>query len=278
MSPVADIERIRNELLHHGDKPFTSGHLRWLTEGANVTPKAFKRLMEVQYKDYFQTDRGDGSGRLRASGFSSVGYSYLEDCPRRHVLSYLGIPSDPPDSGSMEIMNVGTQLHYYYQLAGLSAGWLADIEVPVEHTPWKLRGSMDGLMADGSGLEIKTTGSPIFGKIEQKRKDLEAAGKDPNAATNLAHRWQIHMYMQATGIEKFSLVYIDRGWPGKFMEFRITQDPVIARAVDDTLSGLVDMIEAEDLPPMLESCQKQTGKTYDGCPYRSHCPSVRGFQ
>lgn len=270
-------ERLRDELLHHRDLPFTAGHLKWLANGSKVTPEAFQRIMRVQLQDHFKTNRADGSGRLRASGFSTVGYPNLEYCPRRHILSFLGLPQDVVDTGAIEMMNTGTHLHYYLQQAGLSAGWLADIEVPVHYEPWYLRGSMDGLMADGSGLEIKTTGSPIFSKVDKKKKELEAARKPIWKAASLSHLWQIHMYMQAADLDKFSLVYIDRGWPSRFLELRVPRDDQIMEDVAAAMDELVDYITAKELPPMLESCQRQTGKTYDGCPFRSYCPEAKEF-
>lgn len=274
---INELEHLRDRILSHADLPFTSGHLRWLADGCVVTPEAFRRVTEVQVQDYFKTDRSDGSGRLRASAFGTLDMAGVEYCERRHLLSFLGVTQDPPDTSSIEIMNTGTQLHYYLQQAGLSAGWLADIEVPVEYEPWRLRGSMDGVMADGSGLEIKTTNSTIFSKVSNRKKDLEAAGGNPAQAAKVSHLWQIHMYMRASGLEKFSLVYIDRGFPSRFLELRVEHDQDIADAVDDAMDSLIDWIQARELPPMLDSCQRQTGKTYESCSFRSHCPTVKEF-
>lgn len=271
------IAELRDKLLHRADLPFTSGHLKWLSDGCPITQDAFRRVTEVQIQDYFKTNRADGSGRLRASGFGQVGMAGIEYCERKHILSFLGIEQDPFSTSTVEIMNTGTQLHYYFQQAGLSAGWLADIEVPVNYSPWRLRGSMDGLMADGSGLEIKTTNSTSFSKVDRKRKDLEAAGRDTAGAASLSHLWQIHMYMEAAEIEKFSLVYIDRGWPSRFIELRVTRDEQIAKDVTDAMERLMEWIVNEELPPMLLGCQQQSGKTYENCSYRTFCPTVRGF-
>jgi hypothetical protein len=268
---------LRDAFFMNMDRPFTVGHRKWLEEGGTVTPSAFKTLMEIQVDDYFKVDRSDGSGRLRASGFSMIGYPKIQYCERRHLLSYLGITGEDFDSGSREMMNTGTQLHYYYQLAGLSAGWLAEAEVPISYEPWILRGSMDGLLADGTGLEIKTTGSHIYSKMEQRRKDHLAKGQEEWRAASLAHLWQIHMYMEAADLDKFSLVYIDRGYPSRFTELRVPRDEAIMNDVNAALTNLVEHIRDEFLPPMLEECQMRKGPTYEGCSFRESCPTVRGF-
>jgi hypothetical protein len=189
----------------------------------------------------------------------------------------LGITGDDFDAGSRELMNTGTQLHYYYQLAGLSAGWLAAAEVPITNDLWMLRGSMDGLLADGTGLEIKTTGSHIYSKMEQRRKTHVAQGHDEWRAASLAHLWQVHMYMEAADLDKFSIVYIDRGYPSRFTELRVPRDEAIMADVDQALTALVEHINGGVLPPMLEDCQMQKGPTYEGCQFRESCPKVKGF-
>ena len=272
-----DMADARDRILHNADLPFTSGHLRWLADGCVVTQDAFRRITELQITDYFKTDRADGSGRLRASAFGTMDMAGIEYCERRHILSFLGVAQDPPDTGSLEIMNTGTQLHYYLQQAGLSAGWLADIEVPVEYQPWRLRGSMDGIMADGSGLEIKTTNSTIFSKVSNKKKDLEATGKPAYLAAKTSHLWQIHMYMIAADIEKFSLVYIDRGYPSRFIELRVQYHEQTAQDVSNAMTNLMAWIDSANLPPMLPGCQQFTGKTYESCQFRSSCPTIKEF-
>lgn len=271
------LNELRDMILGYADLPFTSGHLKWLSDGCPVTQDAFRRVTEVQVQDYFKTNRADGSGRLRASGFGQVGMAGIEYCDRKHILSFLGIEQDPFSTSLVEIMNTGTQLHYYLQQAGLSAGWLADIEVPVDYSPWRLRGSMDGLLADGSGLEIKTTNSTSFAKVDRKKKDLEASGQNLAGAASLSHLWQIHMYMQAAQIDKFSLVYIDRGWPSRFIELRVSRDEAIADDVNNAMERLMGWILEEELPPMLTGCEQQSGKTYEGCSFRTFCPTVKRF-
>ena len=285
---TTEMEQLRDQIMGNSDLPFTAGHLRWLSEGGVVTPAAFKRLMEVQLDDYFRIDRSDGSGRLRASGFGSVSQPGIEYCERQHILSYIGAEADAFSVSSMEMMNTGTQLHYYYQLGGLSSGWLADIEVPLSYEPWKLRGSMDGLITDGTGLEIKTTGSTKYSKINSKRVAIKAQNVENQKtgigeeaplwkAADLSHLWQIHMYMMATEIDKFSLVYIDRGWPSRFMEFRVERDDKVMEAVDTNMKQLAAYARDAILPPMLENCQKFVGKTYEGCRYRTSCPTIKEF-
>lgn len=266
-------------ILNNADLPFTAGHMRWLSEGANVTKKAFHTIMTTMVDDFFKVDRSDGSGRLRASNFGKIDMTGIQPCDRMHVLSFLGIAKDPSDPGSVELMTTGTFLHYYYQLAGLSAGYLKDVEVKIEHTPWYLRGSMDGQFTDGSGLEIKTTGSQIFSSIDKAYKIRRDSGNaEPWRAAKKSHLWQVHMYMEATGIDQFSIVYIDRGYPSRFLELRVPYSADIVMEVNDVMSRLVNNIANETLPPMLDECTMLRGKTYETCDYRSMCPQVKGFQ
>lgn len=275
-----------NKLLIGADLPFTAGHLRWLANGGKFTEEAFDRISSIMVKDFFHTDRSDGSGRLRASGFSLVGSSYGEHCQRRQILSFLGVGQDESDTASYEMMNTGTFLHYYYQLAGLSEGWLADVEVPVVYQPWKLRGSADGLLTDGTGLEIKTTGGIIYSKIAKKHKELDEKARKQKAdglsdegfelwrAASLSHLWQVHMYMQAMDVDKFSIVYIDRGFPQNFTEIRVPRNEEILDAIHKEMEELGDYIAIGELPPMLPDCTRFTGRTFERCNYRTACPKL----
>jgi len=267
-----------NRILSNTDVPFTVGHNRWLAEGAVITKPAFATIMQLMVKDFFETDRSDGSGRLRASNFGTMDMAGIEPCDRMHILSFLGVDKDPHDLGSMELMSTGTFLHYYYQLGGLSAGYLAEVEAPVSHDRWNLRGSMDGIFTDGSGLEIKTTGYKTIKPVMDAYTDFakNSPGESWRAAKR-SHLWQVHLYMEATGIRKFSIVYIDRGYPTRFLEIPVPYQQEVIDDVEATMSRLVGYVDTKTLPPMLDGCQMMRGTTYDRCDYRSMCPHVKEF-
>lgn len=215
------------------------------------TAAAIDRVNEVMANDMLTADRGDGGGRIRPS---SIG----DTCARKQLLSYHGYRSDPFDKQTSAIAESGTFRHYRWQLVGLSMGWLRDIEVKVSYAPWLLAGSLDGWCIDDSVFEFKSVASTKYGRIKVAGKPLPA------------HEMQLRGYMIATGARAGSLVYEDRNF-AEFMEFRIHRDPEEERSLNSLMTGLVEHIQANSLPPIKPGCIAASGAEFKECRFKDAC-------
>jgi hypothetical protein len=239
--------------------PAMTGYRRWLANGAHYTPEAVARVSELMLAD--AGGRSDATGRFRPSMAG-------DKCPRRQMLSYRGMPAIPPDLASQDFMTAGTFGHYRWQLAGLSEGFLTDIEVKVANK-WGVKGSGDGLLAeDGSLLELKTTGSRLFSNL------VKSMHPKPD------HVQQTMMMTLDTDIEWTSIVYEDRDMPQRRIEFRVNVGdtnptyPSLKTAVIKRLELLNGHADAGTLPEMLTSCTGLSGPDYRECPWRKVCPTL----
>lgn len=225
-------------------------HMNWLMTGRKYTPEAVERVLEVMRRDMLEPDlRQDGSNRARASMLG-------DKCLRKQQLSFLGAEKKDPPNGLLRIFDIGTFAHYRWQLAGLSAGWLSDIEVPAV-TDYGAGGNMDGDTTWGRPFEFKTANGRTYQKVVR-------SGPLPS------HVMQVQPYMEARGADAAHIVYEDKSWDGAFIEFVVRWDPKIARHVRD----IADRLAGEPIGPLAE-CIRRTGTTYNACWYAESCQPNR---
>lgn len=235
--------------------PVTFGMSKWRESGSIVTKDALDRLVQVLSKDSLDNSRTSGEGRIRPSLIGDV-------CERKHLFSYMGLPQKKKTDGNNDVMDAGTWGHYRWQLAGLSQGWLKDIEIQVSYEPWKLKGAMDGIISDGSGWELKTTNSRKF-------KEIVDSGIPVNA-----HLMQVHAYMKALDLSHFSIIYENRD-NAVWKEFRIERMPSIDRNLEDLMNSLHSHISEATLPEMIPSCVQKKGFSYNYCDWAEICPTAK---
>jgi len=222
-------------------------HNQWLAAGGRYTPEAVDIITEQMRKDWLDgSDRSDGSHRVRPS--------MLNGCLRKQRLSFLGAPSMPPDVRSMAFFSSGHFGHYKWQLAGLSAGWLSEIEVPVS-TEYGMVGSADGKCFDGSVFELKTTNGQTLTKA--RSSNLPVNGNE----------LQTSGYADAFGTEFVSIIYEGREWLD-FIEIRFRVTPEMIEKVRIICEAVADV--GTDIRP-LSACLSQTGSTCNGCQFRNSC-------
>lgn len=239
------------DLLGGGDRLVTQYMHDW---DGRMTEAAIRRVAEEEIRDALGTHREDGRGRIRPSNLS-------ETCPRLHALSYLGYPN-VIDAKSRTLMDDGTERHYFWQKVGLSAGFLSDIEVPVRLDSLQIKGSIDGLMVDGSVFEFKEVGPKIYEqRIEARQPTFD-------------HLLQVHAYMKALGTGKASVVYERRSYGVEWHEFRIEWDAGVYRTLQDRVWPALEAIGERHMPDMIEECQGLSGPTFKGCGYHDVCPSA----
>ena len=244
------ITSLLKSIVANGDQPVTFGMHRWHEEGATYTQEAFDRVVAVITADR-ETGRG-GDGRIRPS---LIGHP----CQRAHLLSYRGVEQETPGSASRDVMTAGTWGHYRWQYAGLSAGWLKEIEVKVQYEPWHLAGSMDGILSDGSGFELKTINSFGYKKVLNDNQP------------KWEHLMQVHAYMKALDLDAFSVVYENRD-TAAWREFRVKRMPEVDTTLDMLMHALDGHIKNNTFPPMLTDCLDGKGSIYERCNWRFTCP------
>lgn len=252
------ITSLLKNLMDNVELPVTNGMSKWYESGQSYTADAVDRVFEVIRKDALDNSRTSGKGRIRPS---LIG----DDCHRKHILSFLDIEKLEPSDAGRDVMTAGTWGHYRWQLAGLSAGWMKDIEVQVSHEPWRVAGAVDGILSDGSGFELKTVNSMKFGKI--LKSDLPL----------WPHLMQTHAYMEALGIDTFSIVYENRD-TAAWKEFRVKQMDEVKFALDMLMNRLLKSIENEELPPVLPPCAQQSGTAWRWCDWKESCSKVTAWK
>lgn len=222
----------------------TKRHDRWMSEGRKITPEAVERVLEVMREDFTGDGRASGASRVRASMIGDA-------CQRKQQLSFLGAISATPTPFMQTVFDIGTFSHYRWQLYGLSAGWLTDIEVSVR-TEYGAAGSIDGILENGRPFEFKTINNKSYAKL----------GNSPLEA----HLKQVQVYMDATGADAAHIVYEDK-LRADYREFVVQSDPKLSEKLEwwsNVVTG------AEEIPPF-EACIAQTGRMYDDCMFKEAC-------
>jgi hypothetical protein len=166
------------------------------------------------------------------------------------------------DSRLAGIFSLGEFIHLRWQMAGLTEGWLSEAEVPLESSELMLGGTMDGVLHDGSGFELKSINSNGY------RQVMSFGPKEE-------HLLQIHAYMMMRReiSDQFSIVYENKD-TSEWREFRITYDHVIAQKAMEEIKTLIDSRSDNKLPPMLSQCETKEGYVWRGCEFRDICPTA----
>ena len=228
----------------------TAPHYRWLEkpEHEQMPNQAaifhLIRVMLMRYK------------HPRVGRFSP---SSIGKCARLVVLGYAGAPEAPPSTELEEIFNHGTKAHIWWQVEGLTEGWMVAAEVWVEDKDLMTGGSMDGLLADDSVFELKSGAPSVFRRVVSDARE-----------PTFDNRLQLETYFMLSGKDYGSLVYEDRAY-GNFHEFRVTRDARMEKEVLRRLNSYKRYVEDDVLPPQLEMCEMRTGKVFNECQFRHIC-------
>lgn len=233
------------------DLPITVRHEKWLSQHANV--KYPDKHVQTIAKLLVAGDRD----RLHAFSSSSTG-----TCLRRQIFSYFGKPARAVGSSTANIFHTGNFIHAKWQLAGLTEGWLKEIEVPVYSEQYNLKGTMDGILWDDSGFEFKSINSNGY-------RDVMAYGPKRE------HQAQVQAYMMITHIQRFSIVYENKN-DGEWREFRVERDPDAIRQIQADLVELNAHVTHKSLPDPLTECKGKEGP-YLRCPFRDICLKTRSI-
>lgn len=239
------------ESAQRGDKlVVTPEHARWLemTESERrYSDEAIAEIVKVLRGEY----KHPRENRYSAS---SMGM-----CQRRVIFGYQGAPENGVNLDSVDMMAMGTKHHIFWQLEGLTLGWMDAIEVWT-HSPVNLvGGSADAVIYDDSIFELKTVRESVYNRIVTKEKEPK-----------YEHLLQFGAYCLNSGRREGSIVYEDRS-NGTYHEFRVRYTGELEERVLAYIEELNSYRRRDVLPPVLDDCELRRGYTYQECPYRTHC-------
>lgn len=245
------------KLLVGSDLPVTVAHEKWMA--ANVSAEYSPEALEFAAKAL----SGEvGGSRNRKTMFRS---SSTGACERKQVFAAIGQKKREVLDGKLaNIFATGNMLHLKWQIAGITAGWLAEAEVSADRPDMNFGGTLDGIIIDGSGFEFKTINNRGFQQVAQ-------------FGPKEAHINQVHAYMVLRpDIEVFSIVYENKD-NGEWREYRVHKDQDRLNAIGENITKLNKFVATKTLPPILDGCLAKEGFEYRGCPYRDKCLTTKSF-
>jgi hypothetical protein len=233
-----------------GKEVITPEHEDWLRHhhNASYSPAALSYLQQQLAN----------SPRLRTGTFSA---SAAGSCVRAQQFEFVGLSRAPLTPKQISILYNGTFMHYRWQLAGLTAGWLSGAEIPINDNAAGLIGTADGLHRDGGVVEFKSINA--FGYSNIRTFGI----KD-------RHRWQVQAYMYGLDQERALVIYENKDTQS-WTEFNIERDQTMIDAIIRTTDQMWNMTHVGQLYEPKEKCIDQTGTEYHQCPYRHRCLDIK---
>jgi hypothetical protein len=228
-------------------------HDEWLANNAN--PYYSAEAMSFMNKELKK------QGRKRKGTISA---SSLDSCRRRQEFTWLGWWELPPSPKTAQIFHNGNFMHLRWQMAGITAGWLKHAEVAVPHHELKVSGTMDGVLYEGSVLELKSINTNGFSRVSTFGPEKQ-------------HQIQVGTYMYLTGADKGSIIYEDKNTQ-EYREFIVLMTQDLEDLVRESATTVWKLIDAEELAPPLTDCEAHLGYRYQTCPYRDRCLGVKTWK
>jgi hypothetical protein len=233
-----------------GGHIITMRHSKWLENNSNATysPEAIQFAHEALTSEV-------GGNRARRLAFRG---SDTGSCGRKRLFKYAKIKYDERVTEKQaNIFHTGNFLHMKWQMAGLTEGWLAQAEVPMEIEHLMIQGTADGILYDGSGFEFKTINPRGYAGVMSYGPKSD-------------HIYQMHAYMLMGGLDMYSIVYENKA-DQEWREFRVPRDETIIKNITDDLEELISSIETKTLLPMLPDCKQEKGMQFNYCPFKDVC-------
>ena len=240
------------------DLPITVRMEKWML--ANSDPVYSEAA--IQFSDDFLRKKVGGNRDTRKPHFRASG---MGKCERQRVLARIGHKgvSEQFSSTQANTFATGNFLHRKWQMAGLTEGWLTDVEVPMENDEMDLGGTADGFIWDGSLFEFKTANDRSYGFITRS-KTPKHEHKKQTAAYKLLR----------PSLTKASIVYENKN-TGEWREYRVDFTDELMSEVVDELDELRHSVETKVLPPIKPKCLEQEGMEYRRCPFRESCLKIK---
>lgn len=232
------------------DLPISKVHDRWLIDHPN--PSWSQKALDFAAE---QLAGISGSQRLRKKMIRASGAG---SCVRRQIFNFLNMPrQESMSSESSNILHTGNYLHLKWQMMGLTAGWLAEAEVPMDRPEWNAGGTADGVLTAGGGFEFKSINDRGYNQVMTYGPKSE-------------HLAQTDTYMLLGQLDRYSIVYENKN-TGEWREFindRNEDRMVEAKIRIDVIN---EHLTNQTLPPRLAECEVQEGMHYRFCPFKETC-------
>ena len=237
-----------------GDLPITVIHETWLT--ANPDPVYSPRALDFAAR---QLAGKSGSQRLRKRMFRA---SSASTCTRRQVLAFISLPMKREITSTLgNIFATGNFLHLKWQMQGLTAGWLAAAEVPMDVDELNAGGTADGKLHTGGGFEFKSINDRGYGGV------MTYGPKED-------HLEQTDNYMFLGDLDHYSIVYENKN-NGEWREFLHRRDERRMLAVAERFDRLNQHVADKRLPVILPDCKREDGAQFRQCPFRDSCLKIK---
>lgn len=221
-------------------------HEDWIVQ--NDHPVYNQHALELAAHELSKKDRVR-RGTLSASS--------LGECERYQQFVFMGMPKLPMDAKNAAKVQNGSFMHLRWQMEGLTAGWLAQAEVPVKSDAYHLMGTMDGVNYDGSILELKSINSNGFSRV---------AAFGPLHP----HLFQMATYMLCSAREKGVFLYENKDTQ-EYTEVVVDPDDLPMTEVLIKAEKMWESTQRKVLSEPLSDCMDKKGWKYNSCPFRDRC-------
>ena len=229
-------------------------HDDWVVKN-DAHPVYSRDAMEFAYAQLARVDR------VRKG---TVSASALGECAREQQFTFLGMPKLPPDAKNAAKMQNGAFMHLRWQMEGLTAGWLTLAEVAVVGNPYRLSGTLDGVLYEGSVLELKSINMNGFSRVQ-------------TFGPLIPHLFQMATYMLCTEREKGVFIYECKD-NQEYTEIIVRPDDLPMQEAADKAEALWASLEGHSLYEPLSDCMDRKGWKYNSCPFRDRCLDVHTWE
>lgn len=230
-------------------------HEKWMESNSNPVYSTDARIFSA----HAMVDMGrprDRRGTISASSFGS--------CKRKQQFTFIGLPEIPPSAKLAAIFQNGVFMHVRWQMAGLTAGWLASAEVPVGDNRYELSGTQDGIADDGTVVEFKSINSNGYRSVT-------------SFGAKQMHITQIATYVMATRAERATIIYENKDTQ-EYTEKVFPREVLPIADMETDVAVMWDHLERKNLFDVLDKCWDKAGYQYLGCPFRANCLKTKSWE
>jgi hypothetical protein len=210
-------------------------------------------------KDTAELITGLMTSEANSTRHSRFGASSRGECYRRQMFAFLGHEQKiPPDLSA--IFGDGHWRHLRWQAIGYEEGWFEEVEVVRKRPEYNLTVSFDGVnWTERFGFELKGTSN---------LKKIRDEGPPYKHLLQMAT-----MLLAEEELDRFVYVAEDKR-SQQFEEFVLERRDLPLQAAETELVYLSQYVANEELPAILPECERRTGTTFRGCPFKSICHDI----
>lgn len=237
-----------SETIKHADSELivSKRHEAWIAK--NDHPMYSPAALDLAMAQLGKTDR-KREGTISASS--------LGECKRYQQFVFIGMPKLLPDAKNLAKMHNGSFMHLRWQMEGLTEGWLQMAEVAVRSEAYHLMGTMDGVLYEGSILELKSINSNGFSRVS-------------TFGPLIPHLFQMATYMLCSARELGVFIYENKDTQ-EYTEIIVDPDDLPMTESVIQAERMWESTQKQKLYEPLSDCMDQKGWKYNSCPFRDRC-------